>query len=83
MGLAQRRHALFTIPAGPATARWGLLAANHEYTDEARQPGMPNGRPGDPANPTKYSNWPDGAAAGRPRSAVVMITKQDGGLIGT
>ncbi len=37
----------------------------------------------DPANPTRYSSWPDGAAAGRPRSAVVMITKEDGGLIGT
>ena len=46
------------------------------------------------ANPTQFSSWPqsqwsvasDGATAlpgGRPRSAVVVITKEDGGIIGT
>ncbi|MEY4415669.1 MAG: hypothetical protein RIQ53_2962 [Pseudomonadota bacterium] len=46
------------------------------------------------ANPTQFSNWPqsqwsvasDGVTplpAGRPRSAVVVITKDDGGVIGT
>jgi secreted PhoX family phosphatase len=46
------------------------------------------------ANPTQFSNWPqgqwslasDGATAlppGRPRSGVVVITKDDGGIIGT
>lgn len=46
------------------------------------------------ANPTLFSNWPqnqwtveaDGVTplpAGRPRSAVVVITKDDGGIIGT
>ncbi|MDT7834691.1 PhoX family protein [Aquabacterium sp. OR-4] len=46
------------------------------------------------ANPTQFSNWPqnqwtfaaDGVTplpAGRPRSAVVVITKDDGGIIGT
>jgi uncharacterized protein len=46
------------------------------------------------ANPTQYSNWPqaqfafesDGVTAlpgGRPRSSVVVITKDDGGIIGT
>ncbi|HJV68382.1 PhoX family protein, partial [Ideonella sp.] len=39
----------------------------------------PAGR-GDPAAPGRYSRWPDG---GRPRSATVMITKDDGGVIGT
>jgi secreted PhoX family phosphatase len=33
----------------------------------------------DPADPTRWSRWPDG---GRPRSATVVITKDDGGLIG-
>jgi secreted PhoX family phosphatase len=49
---------------------------------------------GSPAgNPTQYSNWPasqwatraDGATplpSGRPRAAVVVITKNDGGIIG-
>lgn len=46
------------------------------------------------ANPTQYSNWPqsqfsvhaDGVTplvAGRPRAAVVVITKDDGGIIGS
>jgi uncharacterized protein len=46
------------------------------------------------ANPTQFSNWPasqwsvraDGVTAvpgGRPRSAVVVITKNDGGVIGS
>ncbi len=35
----------------------------------------------DPADPAKYSKWPDGS--GRPRSATVAIRKVDGGLIGT
>ena len=37
----------------------------------------------DPANPTRYSNWPDFRPDGRPRSATVAIRKKDGGLIGT
>ena len=34
----------------------------------------------DPANPTAISTWPNG---GRPRSATVVIRKNDGGVIGT
>jgi secreted PhoX family phosphatase len=37
----------------------------------------------DPANPKQYSAWPDGPAGGRPRSACLVITKDDGGRIGT
>ena len=33
--------------------------------------------------PTRFSTWPDGAGAARPRSATVVIRKADGGLIGT
>ena len=46
------------------------------------------------ANPVQFSNWPQGQfaveadgittlPAGRPRSSVVVITKDDGGIIGT
>lgn len=41
------------------------------------------GENGTPASPT--SNWPQsqgGTASGRPRSAVVVITKNDGGVVG-
>jgi uncharacterized protein len=34
-------------------------------------------------DPKQYSTWPDGAAAGRPRSALLVITKDDGGEIGS
>jgi uncharacterized protein len=37
----------------------------------------------DPANPKAISDWPDGPAGGRPRSATVAIRRLDGGLIGT
>jgi secreted PhoX family phosphatase len=33
--------------------------------------------------PTKFSSWPDGASAGRPRSATVVIRRADGRRIGT
>jgi hypothetical protein len=36
-----------------------------------------------PAEPRKFSNWPDFRPDGRPRSATVVIRKADGGLIGT
>ncbi|MBB5019112.1 hypothetical protein HNQ59_002410 [Chitinivorax tropicus] len=34
----------------------------------------------DPKQPSRYSTWPDG---GRPRSATLVISKDDGGVIGT
>ncbi len=37
----------------------------------------------DPAEPTKYSTWPEGPGTNRPRSATVVIQKKDGGIIGT
>lgn len=36
-----------------------------------------------PANPTESSAWPDGPEGGRPRSATVVIWKEDGGIIGS
>jgi secreted PhoX family phosphatase len=36
-----------------------------------------------PAEPRRYSNWPDFRPDGRPRSATVAIRKADGGPIGT
>jgi len=37
----------------------------------------------DSANPSQYSNWPDYARNGRPRSALVAIRKIDGGIVGS
>lgn len=38
---------------------------------------------GDPNNPKAVSSWPDGPTGGRPRSSLLVITKDDGGKIGT
>jgi uncharacterized protein len=37
----------------------------------------------DPDQPMRFSRWPDGANAQRPRSATVIVQKLDGGIIGT
>jgi secreted PhoX family phosphatase len=48
-----------------------------------QHPGEAPSGANDPANPKRYSSWPDGDAGGRPRSACVVITKDDGGEIGS
>jgi secreted PhoX family phosphatase len=37
----------------------------------------------DPNDPTRFSSWPQIPPGGRPRSSLVMITKDDGGEIGS
>ncbi len=37
----------------------------------------------DPADPKRYSSWPDGNEGGRPRSSCIVITKDDGGPVGS
>jgi uncharacterized protein len=37
----------------------------------------------DPLKPKQFSSWPDGEAGGRPRSSLLVVTKDDGGVIGT
>ena len=48
-----------------------------------QHPGESPSERSDPATPRKISNWPDFNASGRPRSATVVIRKNDGGVIGT
>jgi hypothetical protein len=43
----------------------------------------PDDLPGDPANPKAFSSFPDGDAGQRPRSCLLVITKDDGGRIGS
>ena len=43
----------------------------------------PDDLPGDPLNPKQFSSWPDGPNGGRPRSSLLVITKDDGGRIGS
>ncbi len=48
-----------------------------------QHPGESPSERSDPAQPRRISNWPDQRPDGRPRSATVVIRKNDGGLIGT
>ena len=48
-----------------------------------QHPGEAPSGANDPANPKQFSSWPDGPAGGRPRSALVVISKDDGGKIGS
>ena len=48
-----------------------------------QHPGETPSERSDPANPQRYSNWPDFRPDGRPRSATVAIRRRDGGLVGT
>ncbi len=45
-----------------------------------QHPGESPSERSDPAAPTKLSRWPNG---GRPRSATVVVRRQDGGVVGT
>jgi len=60
------------------------------FTPDARtlfvnvqHPGESPGDANDPADPTRWSRWPDGARAARPRSATVVVRRIDGGPIGS
>ena len=48
-----------------------------------QHPGEAPSGANNPANPTQFSSWPDGESGGRPRSACIVITKDDGGPIGS
>lgn len=48
-----------------------------------QHPGESPSERSDPANPRRYSNWPDQSPAGRPRSATLVIRRLDGGPVGT
>jgi secreted PhoX family phosphatase len=48
-----------------------------------QHPGESPSERSDPGNPRRFSNWPDQRPDGRPRSATVVITKNDGGVIGS
>jgi secreted PhoX family phosphatase len=48
-----------------------------------QHPGETPSERSDAAEPRKFSNWPDYRPDGRPRSATVVIRKDDGGVIGT
>ncbi len=48
-----------------------------------QHPGESPSERSDPKDPRRFSNWPDRNPNGRPRSATVVIRRNDGGVIGT
>ena len=48
-----------------------------------QHPGEAPGDRSDPADPARFSNWPDYLPGGRPRSATVVIRRVDGAVVGT
>ena len=71
---------------GPA----GCEIAGATWTPDGRtlflnvqHPGETPSDRSNPAEPRKFSNWPDYRPDGRPRSATVVVRRRDGGVIGT
>jgi hypothetical protein len=48
-----------------------------------QHPGEPGSGDNNPANPGAISTWPDGPGIGRPRSATIVIRRNDGGIVGS
>ena len=48
-----------------------------------QHPGEPASERSDPSAPRAVSNWPDFRPDGRPRSATLVIRREDGGIVGT
>jgi uncharacterized protein len=82
-----------SAPGGPQMRRFLVGPAGCEVTGitmtpdmrtmfvNIQHPGESASERSDPDQPGKVSTWPDGN--GRPRSATVVITKKDGGIVGT
>lgn len=69
---------------GPAGCEVTGLSATPDLRSlfiNIQHPGEPANERSNPDQPLAISRWPDGS--GRPRSATVVITKNDGGVIGT
>ena len=78
-----------------ALLRWGLSPAvlsvdagiviapdGRTLFVNVQHPGETPSERTDPAQPRRFSNWPDFRPGGRPRSATLVITRTDGGFAG-
>lgn len=72
-----------TAPNGSEVTGIAFTPDNRTLFINIQHPGEPGEGNSDPANPTAISAWPDHNLKGRPRSATVVITKDDGGVIGS
>jgi uncharacterized protein len=72
-----------TGPRGCEITGFHTTPDNRSAFVNIQHPGETPGDRSNPQNPRAYSNWPDYAPDGRPRSATVAIRRRDGGVIGT
>jgi uncharacterized protein len=72
-----------TGPRGCEITGFHTTPDNRTAFVNIQHPGETPGDRSDPANPRAYSNWPDYAPDGRPRSSTVVIRRKDGGIIGS
>ncbi|MFV2029117.1 PhoX family protein [Neisseria sp. S1] len=72
-----------TGPNGSEITGIAFTPDNRTMFINIQHPGEPSEGDTDPANPLAISSWPDGPQGGRPRAATVVITKDDGGIIGS
>lgn len=72
-----------TGPNGAEITGIAFTPDNKTLFVNIQHPGEPREGDSDPAHPKAISSWPDGEKGGRPRAATVVITKNDGGIIGT
>lgn len=72
-----------TAPRGAEVTGIAFTPDNKTLFINIQHPGEPQKGLSNPNNPTAISTWPDGNINGRPRAATVVITKDDGGMIGS
>jgi secreted PhoX family phosphatase len=72
-----------TGPRGCEVTAFHTTPDNRTAFVNIQHPGETPGDRSDPAWPNRFSNWPDYAPDGRPRSATVAIRRKDGGIVGT
>ncbi len=72
-----------TAPRGAEVTGIAFTPDNKTLFINIQHPGEPSEGLSDPSNPKAVSSWPDGPSGGRPRAATVVITKNDGGVIGS
>jgi len=79
-GLTKR---FLTGPAGCEITGVVMTPDSRTMFVNIQHPGETSSERNDPKNPKIVSSWPDGAAGGRPRSATIVIRRDDGGLVGS
>jgi secreted PhoX family phosphatase len=72
-----------TGPAGCEITGCTMAPDGRSLFVNIQHPGEPASERSDPASPRAVSNWPDFRPDGRPRSATLVIRREDGGLVGT